>query len=328
MDLKLKRRIANDYPYPITVDFMRLNTMEYKNHGPERLGKIIDVTEVIIQFLALISISDIVENSISGKITVPDTYKARFKNNFSQTSLGKWVELLRETIKVFKSQNQKMFIEELADYFVKGTSSETKVQQAFNKIVSIRNSLNHKDKHYSRNDMIKLSMEADSNLEFILKELEFIIDYQFLYVNKITVKYHRWAEPIYNIDMSYIVGSNPELFDSINNDSNPRGLINTPAVVIIKDSSKEYLNLDPLIIYSDEGEMNITDIFMYIGWEKHRSKIIYKPIWKGGKFSLLNTSLDVSLTPEMLKIMEVLSTKHDYEGFKYEIDKLELFDLV
>ena len=321
MDVRLKRKIANDYPYPITVDFMRLNTMEYKNHGEARLRKIIDVTEMIVQFLALISISDLVENAIQGNVKIPDSFRSNFRNNFSKITMGKWIELLRESIKVFKTNDTPMFIEELADYFVKSKSSETKVQQAFSRIVTIRNGLNHKAHHLNKADFIKISEETDELLEFILKELSFIIDYQFLYINKVTVEYHRWSEPVYNIDMSYIVGSNPELFDSTDSDDSQRNIMHTPAIVIAKENSNQYLNLEPLVIYSDEGEMEITDIFMYMGWDKARNKITYKPIWKGGSFNLMQTTLKNHLGPEMLRIIEILGTESDYQSFKNEIEK-------
>ena len=280
MDSRLKRRIANDYPYPITVEFMRLNTMDYKNHGIERLRKIVDVTETLLQFMTLISISDLVENVMNGKIKVSEDFKKAFKNNFTHISMGKWMSLLRETIKLFKSQGVEMFIEELPDYIIKSTSSESKVQVAFNRLITIRNSINHKTTQLSKTEVNKLSEEADSKLEFILKELDFIIDYQFLYINQVTVNYHRWSEPTYNIDMSYIVGSNPELFDSTDHDSSHRNIMHTPAIIITKENTKQYLNLEPLVIYSDEGEMEITDIFMYTDWDKSRNRIIYKPIWK------------------------------------------------
>ncbi|MBC8146426.1 MAG: hypothetical protein H8E98_00400 [Bacteroidetes bacterium] len=328
MDIRLKRRIANDYPYPITVEFMRLNTMEYKNHGKERLEKIIDVTEAILQFLSLISISDLVENRLQNKITIPEQYRQRFRSNFTQTSLGKWVELLRETIKIFKSQNKGMYISELSDYFFKSSNSPTPEQDAFNRIVSIRNSIQHRDRHYSNADLEELSIESDSLLELILQNLEFLVNYQFLYVNKVTVKYHRWSEPMFDIDMSYIIGNNPDLFDSTEREHSPKKIIHTPAIIITKENSNEYLNLEPFVIYSDEGDMRISDIFMYMGWDKSMSQIKYKPVWKGGAFNLFKTSMKKVFTFEMLKVMELLGTQDDYLSFKKDVDFKLSHDMV
>lgn len=325
MDIRLKRRIANDYPYPITVEFMRLNTVEYKEHGKKRLDKILDVAETVLQFLALITISDLAEQTETKKIIINDDYRKRFRGNFIQTSFGKWAELLRETIKVFKSQNTELFITELSDYYFKNGSSPSKEQDAFNRIITIRNSISHKTTQYNKSEFEKLSMEADSLLETILKGLDFLMDYQFLYVNKITVRYHRWTEPEYDIDMSYLVGSNPELFDIIEDNNKPHKIIHTPAIVITKDNANEYLNLEPFLIYSDEGELNILDIFMYVGWDKYKSNIKYRPVWKGGAFNLSQTSLNKVILKEMLRILELLATNEDYESFKKDVElKLKL----
>ena len=324
MDIRLKRKIANEYPYPITVEFMRLNTIEYKDHGKKRLDKIIDIGELILQFLALISISDLAEQKGQNNISIPDEYRKRFINNFTQPTFGKWAELLRETIKVFKTQSKKMFVEELADFFIKGAGSPTKEQEYLNRIITIRNSINHKTSQIGKAEYIEFSIEADQYLENVLKKLDFITYYQFLYVNKVTVKYHRWSEPVYDIDMSFLVGSNPELFDIIE-DNKPKSIINTPAIIITKDDTNEYLNLEPFLIYSDEGEMSIFDVFMYIGWDKAKSNIKYKPTWKGGTFNLLQTSMNRVIIKEMLRILYFLATTDDYESFKKNVDlKLKL----
>jgi hypothetical protein len=310
MNNRLKRKVANDYPYPVTIDFMRLNTPDFRNPDMKRIGKIIDVTENVLHFLALIALSDLLENISNLKI--PDNFKARFRGNFTRTSLGKWGELLREVIKLFKIAGVSMFIEELPDFFIKGKTGESVAQSAFNRITSIRNKLQHKDKHYSRAEIETTCKELEELLETFLEEMNFIVDYPFLYVNKITVDYHRWSDPKYEINLSNIIGSNPELFDSkIEKSSN---LMNTPAVIVTKENPNVYLNLEPLIIYSDEGNLNIPDIFMYMDWEKGKT-IKYKPIWKGGTFNLIETSDNDVLSDGLLKFFKNFALEEDYESF-------------
>ena len=318
MNNRLKRKVANDYPYPVTIDFMRLNTPDYRNPDLKRIGKIIDVTENTVHFLTLIALSDLLENLIKSKIEIPDSFKTRFRENFTRTSMGKWGELLREVIKIFKSANIPMFIEELADFFVKGSAGESVAQNAFNNITSIRNKLQHKDKNYSRAEIETTCEEVEQLLETFLEEMDFIADYPFLYVNKVTVDYHRWSDPKYDIDLSSIIGSNPELFDSQRETST--NLINTPAIIVTKEDTNVYLNLEPLIIYSDEGNMRIPDIFLYKDWEKGKS-IKYKPIWKGGEFNLLETKHQKVLSGTLLKFFEHFALKEDYESFKGSLKK-------
>jgi hypothetical protein len=313
MDIQLKRKVTNDYPYPVTIDFMRLNTPDFKDPDLKRLGKIIDVMENTIHFLALIALSDLMDNRLRNDIAVPEGFKSRFRNNFTRTSMGKWGELLRETIKLFKGNNMPMFVEELADFFITDKAGESEAQQVFNQITAIRNKLQHKEENLSRLEIEQLCLKSEELLENFLNGLVFITNYQFLYVNKIVVDYHRWSDPNYQIDLSNIIGSNPELFDTQTEKS--AILINTPAIIIAKKGINSYLNLEPLIIYSDEGNMGIPDIFMYMDWEKDRV-IKYKPIWKGGTFDLYQAKESSILTKELLTFFEYFASQEDYESYK------------
>ncbi|MCX6272774.1 MAG: hypothetical protein NTU44_16470 [Bacteroidetes bacterium] len=318
MDHQLKRRVTNDYPYPVTIDFMRLNTPDYRDPDLKRLSKIIDVVENTIHFLALISLNDLLENRMKKEFAIPDQFKQRFRNNFTRTSMGKWGELLRETIKIFISHNIPMFIEETAGFFVEDKTGESEAQKAFNQITSIRNKLQHKEEHYSRLETEQLCLKAEELLEFLLEKLDFITAYQFLYVNKITVDYHRWSHPHYKIDLSNIIGSNPELFDAQTEKS--ASLINTPAIIVTKKDRNLYLNLEPLVIYSDEGNMGIPDIFMYMDWEKNTS-IKYKPIWKGGTFNLYESKESKIHSGELLRFFEYFALEEDFLSFKSSVEK-------
>jgi hypothetical protein len=164
----------------------------------------------------------------------------------------------------------------------------------------------------------QLCFKAEELLEFLLEKLDFISNYQFLYVNKITVDYHRWSDPNYKIDLSNIIGSNPELFDTQTEKST--NLINTPAIIVSKKERNAYLNLEPLIIYSDEGNMGIPDIFMYMDWEKN-SAIKYKPVWKGGLFNLFEAKEKKVLTKELLRFFEYFATEDDFISFKTSVEK-------
>ncbi|MEI7981931.1 MAG: hypothetical protein WCI71_09770 [Bacteroidota bacterium] len=172
MDNQLKRKVTNDYPYPVTIDFMRLNTPDYKDPDLRRINKIIDVVENTIHFLALISLNDLLENRLKKEFPIPDNFKMRFRNNFTRTSMGKWGELLRETIKIFISNGMPMFIEETAGFFIDDKAGESEAQKAFNQITSIRNKLQHKEENHSRQETEQLCLKAESLLEFLLGKLQ------------------------------------------------------------------------------------------------------------------------------------------------------------
>ena len=143
MDRQLIRRIENDYPYPIALEFRRLNTKEYLASDENRLRQILKISESTIHLLALITIVDLLENCTKSTITIPDTYKKEFPAWFTRTSFGKWVAMTRDSIRLFKKQNVPMFLAELPDYFMDKRGGESVAQAAFNRFTTIRNQLAH-----------------------------------------------------------------------------------------------------------------------------------------------------------------------------------------
>ena len=49
MNNRLKRKVANDYPYPVTIDFMRLNTPDFRNSNMKRIEKIKNISGLILK---------------------------------------------------------------------------------------------------------------------------------------------------------------------------------------------------------------------------------------------------------------------------------------
>jgi len=312
MNSRFKRKIENDFPYPIASEFRLLNTEEYLEPDGNRLKQILKTTESTIHLLALISVIDLFENQMSKPIEIPDSYKNEFAGRFTRTSFGKWVALFRETIKVFKTTGKEMFIQEFPDYFIKGEKSETEAQKAFNKLTSIRNHLAHLKSVPTKKEIETLCVEAEELLETILHELDFIIDYPFLYVNNVNVNYFRLQTPDYQHSFSEIIG-NTAKFSAYKKKLN--SLVNSPAVIITKEKEEDFLNLDPLIIYSDEGEKHIPDIFLYTDWNK-KNKVEYKPVWNGGVLNLPGTAHEKENIKSLLKFFEFFANEDIFLRFE------------
>ena len=95
-------------------------------------------------------------------------------------------------------------------------------------------------------------------------------------------------------------------------------MVNTPAVIITKEKEEDYLNLDPLVIYSDEGEKHIPDIFLYADWN-HKNKVVYKPVWNGGIFNLPGTAYEKENITSLLKFFELFASKDVYHRFEKDL---------
>jgi len=300
MNRRLIRSIENDFPYPIAAEFRILNTEEYLELDQNRLKQLLRTVENTAHFLAIISLIDLTENYLKNpEIIIPETFEKEFGNRLTRTSFGKWVALMREIVKIFKANDISMFMEEFADYFVKGKSSESEAQIAFNKVTTIRNKIAHFDAVPTKKDFENFCLETEAHLETILTELDFIQDYPFLYVNNVNVTYLKWQIPDYNHSFSEVIG-NTSKFRAYK--KKLKGLVNTPAVIITKEKEENYLNLEPFIIYSDEGEKSISDIFLYTGWDKSKG-VKYRPVWVGGAYNLFGTTYEDERKKSILKVL-------------------------
>ena len=321
VDRQLLRMIENDYPYPIALEFRRLNTKEYLAIDESRLRQILKLSETTIHLVGLISIVDLLENCTNQMITITDDFKKLFPVLFTRTSFGKWITLTRECIKQFNIADKPMFIPEIRDFFSDQKGEESASLRAYNRILAIRNKLSHPEFSLTNKLMEEFCIETESKLMTILKGLEFLTKYSFLYVDHILVKYRKWNNPTFFHTFSEVTGNSSEFNAYIK--ILPE-IVNTPALIIVKAREEiNYLNLDPVMIFSNEGENKIADIFMYIDWDKDKS-VRYKPVWNGGQFGLSGTTMEVETINSILKFFKFLSESEVYQEYKSFAEKLNL----
>ena len=320
MDRQYNRRIENDYPYPIALEYRRLNTKEYLGSDENRLRQILKISESVIHLLALISVVDLLENCDRSVLNIPEAFKKEFPGWFTRSSFGKWISLTRESIRIFKNNKVPMFIQELESYFLSEKGSETRAQQAFNRFAAIRNQLSHPQVSLTDKIIKDFCLETEELLETILTGLDFLMNYPFLYVDHISVRYRKWTSPSFFHTFSEVIGNSSE-FNAYNKALSE--LVNTPAIIIIKEDEAEYLNLDPLLIYSDKGENKIPDIFMYIDWDPARH-CKYRPVWNGGGLNLKGTEHEVETLRSLLKFFEYLASEKTCQQYRDAIDKMNI----
>ena len=319
VDRQLLRRIENDYPYPVALEFRRLNTKEYLAIDESRLMQILKLSETTIHIIALISIVDLLENCTNQTISITDEFKKQFPVLFTRTSFGKWITLTRECITLFNTANKPMFISEIRDFFIDEKGGETASLKAYNRILTVRNKLSHPEFSLTNKIIEEFCVETELNLMTILKGLEFLTTYSFLYVDHILVKFRKWSNPTFFHTFSEVTGNSSE-FNAYNKIL-PE-IVNTPALIIVKGGEeKNYLNLDPVMIYSNEGENKIADIFMYIDWDKDKTAR-YKPVWNGGQFGLSGTTIEVETIKSLLKFFKLFSEGEVYQDYKSFAEKL------
>lgn len=321
MDRQLIRRIENDYPYPLALEFRRLNTKEYLANDENRLRQLLKISETTIHLIALVSVVDLLENCSKSFIKVPDSFRSEFPVWFTRTSFGKWISLTRECIRLFNEQNISMFIPQMNEVIIDKKGNESNVLKSFNSLTTIRNNLAHPKFTLTTKIIGDFCVESEKHLEIILVGTQFLTDYSFLNVDQINVRYRKWSDPSYSHTFSEVTGNSSE-FNAYNKILS--GLVNSPAIIIVRNNDeKDYLNLDPMLIYSNEGENKIADIFMYIDWDKYKSAS-YKPVWNGGTFSLAGTSVETETIKSLLKFYEFLADQQMYQSYKEQVEKLKI----
>ena len=315
MDRRLIRAIENDYPYPIASELRIINTEDYLELNGDRLKQLLKTIETSVHFFAIVAVVDLIDNFKQNPFEIPGFYKKEFPFRFTRTSFGKWIALLRDTIKVFKKINRPMFIKELPEFFFPKEYIEGPALKAFNRATTIRNKIAHFETVPTKKDIQNLCIEIEEQLEIILQEMNFITKYPLLFVNNVMVQFPKWHIPLYNHSFSEIIG-NTSKFYAYKKVLNK--LVNTPAVILIKEKEEEYMNLDPLIIFSDEGEKHIPDVFLYIDWDR-KLKIKYRPVWNGGEFSLHDTAFREQRTYSFLSFFEAFALKEDFLKLKQKL---------
>ncbi|MFC1852264.1 hypothetical protein ACFL27_18870 [candidate division CSSED10-310 bacterium] len=321
MNRRLIRTVENNFPYPIAIEFRRLNTPDFLKPDYKRLKQILKSAEKTIHFLALIGLSDLLDKNLHQTFDIPDSFRKEFVNRFTRTTFGKWIALLRDTVRVFKDNGAQFFMEELSDFFIRGAKKEAEAQKAFNSLTTIRNGLEHPNFNPTPQVFKDLCQETESYLETIYQELDFIIDYQFLFVHNVSVKYHRFQQPGFSHTLAEVVGLTNE-FSSFVRES--KDLLHSPSVIIAREDDEEFMSLEPLIIYSDEGEEKIADIFLYTDWDRKKRLIRYIPADKGGKFNLLDTSFAEVYAPTLLRFFQAFALPEETESRREALEKITL----
>jgi hypothetical protein len=313
--------IENEYPYPIALEFRRLNTREYLAINESRLRQILKLSEITIHMLALISLVDLLDKCSKSKISSTEEFKKHFPLLFTKTSFGKWISLTEECINLFNSGNIPMFIPEMQEYIIDKNGGESKSLKAFNAMIAIRNKLSRPEFTLTHKIIEEFCVETEELLMTILKRLEFLTRYSFLYVDHILVKYRKWNNPTFFHAFSEVTGNSSE-FNAYNKILSE--IVNTPALIIVKGGEEmNYLNLDPVLIHSNEGENKIADIFMYVDWDKDKT-VRYKPVWNGGQFNLSGTTIELETINSLIKFFEFFSEPEVYQEYKAFAEKLNV----
>ncbi len=268
--------ILDALPLPVGEELRKLFTPEMINPNTGRLDQIFKTLESVLQFTSFVLLAQLLEESISKKITFTDDFKNNFKKFISKPSMGIYAGLIRSMGEIFTNNIIEPFMPEMSTIF------NDKFYDKINFLISKRNQKSHNKMNLKEKEIENRCFEYQERLADILVDMTFYIKYPLVTIKDILVQKRKRKPAVYGhrIKMLNIslTGSNEKAECDIFTESH--------AVLLIKslqNPPSSYLNLSPLIIdtYIDtqnpQKKTNTvnSDIFLYNSWESKHERLRY-----------------------------------------------------
>lgn len=297
MDDQFARKIIDNFPYPIASSFIKLRTDECLDPGPLRLKYILSTAECISCFLSIIVLCECRELSEKKEIIPSIQLGKKFSECFRKPAWGHWISFLREGLKWLHDNKLPMAIPELYEFYFKKDYQESDSVKKLNELLTIRN----KDAHLIVDPTYKLKGLCEKTyplLVEILGNLEFLLNYDLIFISRIEAFKKRRSEPEFKHHFKKIIG-NSDAFSA--NREIKANCLDSMAIVMMNLKTKNYINLDPLIIYEEP------DIFFYYSMNNLNS-VTYRPCKYGEEFEIKNSSRSKVITEELQHIISLFES--------------------
>ncbi len=277
IDRALRERFRYSLPYPLAICYKRIGACP---DDATRLMYVLKTGEMIARLLGIIAVADLRRTGVQA------AHPAEFGRRFGAPSFGTWLWILRESLKALEAAGKTPFVRELPELV---SAANKQLEQ----LVVIRNRFTHDgvppDEWLQPRQLPQTCETALADLEQVLAAALFLADYQLVVVSPAQVVKKRNAKPRY-IREKIVMSGCADVFDRDKDESDE---ICETAEALLIDPSGAYLNLDPLILYSNEGleerdvdgqkrsfRTEIFDIFLYNGGKPTNRR--YLACSKGG----------------------------------------------
>lgn len=281
MKERYAKEIVNGFPYPIASIFVKLRTDECLDPGPHRLKYLLATGEATARFLGVVSLCQARDYQEQANKTPPATLATGFKTKFKTIGWGNWLHIARESLRWLHQEQAELFVSEMNPDFSKKHLQDSDAPLI--RLLSLRNGLNHERiKAMLPHEYQNLCEQAQADLEDLLQELAFLLDYELTFVSEIDVQKRRRYEPTYSHRFKLLAGNSDDFEGSRLNSKN---LLDSDAVILRRQNqqAERHLNLDPLLLYEAKAG-KAADIFFYNGMADLPRKAEYVACKHGGHF--------------------------------------------
>jgi hypothetical protein len=256
-------QIIKNFPWPIGVELRRLFSASMRDLDRLRLDQIFKTIERTMQFVSFVILSQLWQDVINKKITIPGSISAEFENRITVLTMGNFTWLIRAICSLYQDQNLEWFMPEINENFDK------KFYAALDFWVPERNEIGHYQINLTQEEIERRCVEYEEKLTFILSKIAFLTKYNLVSVRDIKVlkpknrnaKFHHLIDLLNSSDSDF---AGKELDEEKYSESH--------SILLMKSvkSIEEYLNLSPLIIDTHSEVLDTKekfgikkDIFMY-----------------------------------------------------------------
>jgi hypothetical protein len=261
-DSGLKQLIRERYPFPISHAYTYLESRVDANDRYQALLACFEVTLKTIACIALANfMRDIQDDPTLGSA---DLFQDLLDILSRPLSLGHWHAVLHLTLRPYAAHRQRLVVPQLFDFYYRMTEhGNVRIHkqnvEAIQRCIQERNEEAH---HRSRGQasvfqrQSKLT-ELAQDLEILLRELQFLSEYTFLYVEHAEHHEGQWhylANFVYGTSYPFQQRTWKTALG-----------INSHRCLLVNEAKPAVLELDPFMIVSSEGRLQQPDIFFFDG---------------------------------------------------------------
>jgi len=166
--------------------------------GRDLLTQIFKTFERTLQVPQFHHDSQILEETVKNKITIPDNFKSSFKERFPLLSLGDYTWLITSLGNLSKKQDFEWFMPEISQNFSKG------FYENLNTLVLPRNIFAHFQNNPTSQDIERDCILYEEKLAQILSKVAFLIKYKLVFVKEIRVNKSKISKRVFHHDMDLL----------------------------------------------------------------------------------------------------------------------------
>jgi len=253
------------------------------------------------------------EETISRKLQIPESFTKEFSRRFSVLTMGNFTWLIRTIHKTFCDFQISPFMEEM----------ECKLNNKFfNSLdfwVPERNEIGHYLINLTEEETEVRCSEYMDKLKIILSDLAFLIKYPLLTITEVQLVKHKREQEHFNHNMLLLNSSSSSFLGKIQNFDNFTDTHSVILVKSIKNAPNRFLNLSPLIIDTHfekmESREKLTklkkDVYLFTKWDKNSKRLFYVGTEAVEKIDIRLVSFYDQLVKEFEEILSVFSIKEE-----------------